>query len=406
MKKYLVFLNSLIIAVALLIGFDGCKKDSASFTMNSLTAGDIDMNGATSPTNIPASPTIVAVFSLSVNAASVTASTVTMTRSYDNAVIPLQFTVSGNSVTIVPVSSLTPGSLHKLSFKSGISATSGQALPVYDRTFTTAGTFVPDGMIACYTFENTTADLLNHYNPLPGPIDVSYSTSFTTAAGKAARFNGTTTLIEIPKGDSLMLTNDFTLAFWVKADTTKHGQFVMGLAGWYGFQFEMGDDYSWCKMAAQYATGATTSASQDLYFNGKEKVADWKGYVVCKDLTNTGGVQFLLAGKWANVVCRFTSATKLATMYINGEKVKEQDYNLYDPPMTQATGLRYNGAAGNNNFVFGFIQDKNNPTISDDWAKYENPANKHFKGLLDNVRFFHKSLTEQEILLMYNSEKP
>ena len=407
MKKYLVVFNSLLLAWALLAGSESCKKTTSSFTMTSLKAGTIEMNGATSPTNIPVNPTIVAGFSLDINAASVTASTITLTRDYDGALIPLILSASGSSITIVPVAALTPGSLHKLSFKSGIAATDGQALPGYDRTFTTAGSFVPDGMVACYTFENTTSDILNHYNPKPGGvIDVSYAPSFSTAAGSAAKFNGSTTLVEILKGDSLMLTNDFTVAFWVKADTTKHGQFVMGLAGWYGFQFEMGEDYSWCKLAAQYSTGATTSASQDLYFNGKEKVADWKGYVLCKDLTNTGGVQFLLAGKWANVVCRFTSATKLATMYINGEKVKEQDYNLYDPPMTQANGLRYNGAVGNNNFVFGFIQDKNNPTISDDWAKYENPANKHFKGMLDNVRFFHKSLTEQEILLMYNSEKP
>jgi hypothetical protein len=93
-------------------------------------------------------------------------------------------------------------------------------------------------------------------------------------------------------------------------------------------------------------------------------------------------------------------------MYINGEKMKEQDYNLYDAPMTEANGLRYNGAPGNKQLVFGFIQDKNDPTIADDWAKYENQSNKHFKGLLDNVRVFHKALTEKEIQMMYDSEKP
>ncbi len=408
MKKHLVILNTLLIAVTLMVGFYSCKKSSTtSFTLSSLKSGSIDMNGATSPSNIPVDPTIIAIFSLDVKASSVTAAAITLTRSYDGADIPLILSVAGSSVNIVPAVNLGSGSLYKLRFNSAITATDGQSLGALDRTFTTVGTFVPDGMIACYTFENTANDVLNHYNPKAGGvIDISYLPSFSTAAGSAGKFNGTTTLIEIPKGDSLMLTSDFTLAFWLKADSTKHGQFVMGLAGWYGFQFEIGDDYSWCKLAAQYSTSATTSASQDLYFNGKEKLADWKGYVFCKDLTNTGGVQFLLAAKWANVVCRFTSATKLATIYINGDKVKEQDYNLYDPPITQADGLRYNGAAGNKQFVFGFIQDKTSPTISDDWAQYENPANKHFKGLLDNVRIFHKSLTEQEILLMYNSEKP
>lgn len=408
MKKQVVFMSTLLVAIALLISVTGCKEKSetSALEVNTIMAGDIDLNGATSASNVPVNPTIVATFSADLNAASVT-NAVTLVRDYDTAGISVTVTVSGSSITIVPNANLSSGSLYALNFSSAITSADGQNLAGFKRTFTTIGTFVPDGMVACYTFESTAADVLNHYNPkIGGVIDLTYAPSFSTAAGMAAKFNGATTLVEIPKGDSLMLTTDFTLALWVKADTTKHGQFVLGLAGWYGFQYEMGGDYTWCKLAAQYKTGATSSASQDLFFNGKEKLSDWKGYTFCKDLTGTGGVEFLIAAKWANVVCRFKAATKIATMYINGEKMKEQDYNLYDPPMTQAEGLKYNGAAGNNTFVFGFIQDKNDPTIPDDWAMYENPANKHFKGLLDNVRIFHKALSEKEIQMMYDSEKP
>jgi hypothetical protein len=93
-------------------------------------------------------------------------------------------------------------------------------------------------------------------------------------------------------------------------------------------------------------------------------------------------------------------------MYINGEKMKTQDYNLYGDPMDLATGLKYAGNAGNNTFVFGFIQDKVDPTITDSWADYNITTNNHFKGWLDDVRIFHKVITPNEILLMYNSEKP
>jgi hypothetical protein len=402
----------LLMAMALLIGVSGCKKDSetTAFTVTSVMAGTIDLNGATSPNDVPVDPTIVATFSVGVNAASA-ANAITLVRNYDTANIELTVTVSGSSITIVPNTGLGTGALYTLSFSGAITSTDGQNLSAFQRTFTTIGNFNPTGMIAYYTFENTAADVLNHYNPMIGGVrDLTYAQSFSATAGMAAKFNGTTTLIEIPKGDSLMLTNDFTLAFWVYADSTSgKGQFVMGLAGWYGFQFEIFGAYDGCKMAAQYVTGTGTSASQDLFFNGDGKTKDnggWKGYTFCKDLTTSGGVKFILGSKWANVVCRFTGSTKIATMYINGEKMKEQDYNLYDPPMTQATGLIYNGAAGNNNFVFGFIQDKNNPTIADDWAQYDNPANNHFKGLLDNVKFFHKALTEKEIQMMYDSEKP
>ncbi len=379
--------------------------------MSSLKAGTIDLNGATSPTTVPVNPVIIAGFSTDVKASTVTATSVTMTRDYDGYVVPLGLSVNGTTITITPTVGLGNGSLYKLSFKSSITSTDGTALGQVDRTFTTTGSFVPDGMIAYYSFESTTADVLNHYNPMAGGvIGIAYAASYSTAAGMAAKFDGATTLIEIPNGDVMEATTDFTLAFWMKADSSKHGQFVMGLAGWYGFQFEVAGDYTWCKLAAQYSTDTIpASTSEDLWFPGDGKTKDnggWKGWTFCKDLTGSGGVKYLLANKWAHIVCRFSGTTKLATMYINGEKMKEQDYHLYDTPKTHFNGLKYNGAVGNNTFVFGFIQDKNNPTIGDPWADYSNPANNHFKGLLDDVRIFHKALTEQEIHLMYNSEKP
>ena len=411
MKKQILTLNVLLLAMVMLIGGVSCKKSSTTattFGLSAMMCGTINMNGATSPNNIPTNPTIVATFTVAVNAASVL-NAVTLIRSYDNASIAVTATVAGNTITIVPVSALGNGTLCSLNLAGTITSTDGQALGVITRTFTTIGTFIPDGMVAYYTFENTASDIMGNYNPKAGGvIGLTYAPSFSTAAGQAAKFDGATSLIEIPNGDALMLANDFTIEFWIKADSTKHGQFCMGLAGWYGFQFEIAGDYTWCKLAAQYKCG-TTSASQDLWFPGDGKTKDnggWKGWTYCKDLTGSGGVKYYLASTWCNVVCRFTSSTKIATMYFNGVKMKEQDYNLYDAPMPDATGLIYNGAAGNNTFVFGFIQDYNNPTIPDSWSDYTVPTNNHFKGLLDNVRIWHKSLTEQEIQMMYASEKP
>ena len=119
MKKHIVLLNSLLIAMALLIGFAGCKKKTTDFTMTGLKAGSIDMNGATSPSGVPVNPSIVAVFSADVDASSASASTITLVRSYDGASVALQISVSGSSVTIVPAVALSQGSLYKLSFKSG-----------------------------------------------------------------------------------------------------------------------------------------------------------------------------------------------------------------------------------------------------------------------------------------------
>jgi hypothetical protein len=93
-------------------------------------------------------------------------------------------------------------------------------------------------------------------------------------------------------------------------------------------------------------------------------------------------------------------------MYINGQEMKAQDFNLYPTPLLNATGLKFAGNATNNTLVFGFIQDKVNPTITDSWADYTVPANGHFKGLLDDVAIYHTVLTPALITLMYNSGKP
>ena len=66
----------------------------------------------------------------------------------------------------------------------------------------------------------------------------------------------------------------------------------------------------------------------------------------------------------------------------------------------------YAGLPAGNHLALGFIQERNNRTISDEWADYALPGNNHFKGQLDDIRFWHKALTETEIGLMYNSEKP
>jgi hypothetical protein len=301
--------------------------------------------------------------------------------------------------------------LYQLNFLSGISSTDGQSVGAFNRSFTTIGNFIPDGMFAYWNFENNVNDQVGGFNPAAGGIiALTYAASYKTSAGMAGQFNGTTTLVEIPNGNQLDNTNSFTLAFWVKADSSKHGQFVMGLAGWHGFQFEIAGDFKSCKLAAQYkfASGAAAnSGSEDLWFPADGNLG-WQGWTFCRDLTTAGGLPFLISNKWAQVVCRYDATNRLGTMYINGDKMKEQDFNLWPAgdPKTGVTGLVCDTAVINKTFVFGFIQDIANPTITDSWAQYSDPANNHFKGLLDDVMIFHKALTEQEITLMYNSFKP
>lgn len=418
MKRHFAFITLMLAMAALIIGTVGCKKDdeeNATFTLSTLKSGDIDMNGATSPSNIPPEPTITATFSVAVNASSANSNTITLDRDYDGTSIDLDITVSGSTVTIVPATSLGNGALYKLSFKAGISSTDGQALTPLDRTFTTEGSFLPAGQIAHWGFEDNANDDVGSWNPgASGVIDITYSESRNATAGKAAYFNGTTSIIEIPNGDQLMETQDFTLAFWAKAEEAGHGHFIIGLAAFYGFQFELFGGFDGFKMPVQFDLGTGASATGgDLAYNGDGLTLEnggWRGTVVNKE---DGNLPDQLKEKWFHIVYVYDSESKERSMYLNGVQVIMQDHDLwYDDegnpyPETGIVGLKYAGAEPETfpELAFGFVHSRAGSLWDNEpWGGYDFPDANHFMGWLDDVRIFHKPLSPQEIDLMYNSE--
>lgn len=396
----------------------GCDDDDApaDLTLTSLTAGSIDLNGATSPSNVPTDASITATFSTEIDPSSVTASTVKLIRDYDDAELDLDLTATGNTITISPVDNLGSGTLYILRFDGGLKSAGGKQISAaIERNFTTAGAFSPAGVIAHFTFENNANDVVGSYDPTAGDIvDLTFADSRNAAAGKAASFNGTSTIVEIPNADQFLENDDFAISFWVKADASEPGHFVLGLAGWYGFQFEIAGDYAWVKMASQYAQGDGSTASEDAFWNGDGKTKDnggWQGWTFNKDVTASGGVgETYFKDKWAHVVVTYNATTQVNTMYVNGEKVKEHDFEFWpdgDKKKT-ITGVAYAGNdAPGNKLALGFIQARENRLITDEWADYaSDAADKHFKGLLDDVRIFDTALSATEVQLMYNSEKP
>jgi hypothetical protein len=337
MKRKIMILSLTIIPAIFLI--DSCKKSNpAPLNLGTLTAGNIDLNSATAPTNVPVNPTITATFTTDVEMSTATASNITLTENYDNVSIPLNITASGTTVTVTPQKNLANGALYQLVFSTGLKATDGQTLPAVNRSFTTLGSFLPAGVYAYWNFDGNANDQTGKYNAASGGItDVTYVTGRNATSGQAAQFNGTTSLIEIAGGDSLATTKDFSLSFWIKEDTTaKRDQFVLGVAGFFGFQFEInsnvyGTQKGQCKLAATYSISDGTAASQDLWFDGSGSTKDnggWQGWTFCKDLNSgTGtGVNGLLAQQWAHVVATYNHTTKIGTIYINGVQMKAQDF--------------------------------------------------------------------------------
>jgi hypothetical protein len=404
-------------AVALLmvsmVTINSCKKDEDDplFALSDLKAGNIDLNGANSATGVPANSTITATFTGNVDPTS----TVQLQRDYDDANLDVTVSASGNTLTIDPDDDLGNGTLYILSL-NGIKSQKGEVLTAVDRSFTTEGSFVPAGQVAYWNFEDNANDVVGAYDPAAADvIGITYVTSRNTKAGKAALFNGQNSLIEIPNGPELMNTSNFTLSFWVNASSENKtsGHFVMGLGAFKGFQFEIPGDFSSVKLAAQYDLGNGSTGSEDLWFPGDGKDRNnggWQGWDFVKDLTGTGGVPTLFKDKWAHVVCTYDAATKKGTMYVNGEKVKSQDFNLWPAGDAKrgVTGLKFGGSAPEvgNKLAFGFIYDRTSQLFSaEPWGNYNNPDANHFKGQLDDIRILHTALTEQEAKLVYDSEK-
>jgi len=72
-------------------------------------------------------------------------------------------------------------------------------------------------MVAYWSFDGNANDQTGNYNaPTAGIIGITYVTGRNAASGQAASFNGTTSLIEIPNGDVLENSADFSLSFWMK----------------------------------------------------------------------------------------------------------------------------------------------------------------------------------------------
>jgi hypothetical protein len=417
MKRKSVFLSLMLVTAmfAVLIN-PGCKKEPTEFTLSTLVAGTLDLNGATSPNTVPVLPAIVATFNIDVDAATAIPANVSLVQDYDNAVIEVTVVASGKTITVTPSESLGNGAMYTLTLKAGLKSGSAIALTQVVRKFTTIGNFVPKGAIAYWSFEDNANDQIGTFDPAAsGIVNISYTASRNTAAGKAATFDGTTSIIEIPNGDQLMNTHDFTLSFWVKGASSGKGHFVMGLAAFYGFQFELGGDFNFFKMPVQFDYGDGTSGTGgDLAYNGDGKTKDnggWRGTTVNKENTSLADV---LKEKWFHVTYVYRSTSKERMMFLNGELVVKQDHNLFLTDAGVATkemgivGLKYAGVAPEtvNELAFGFIQSRAGTLWDGEaWGGYDFPGANHFKGQLDDVRIYHKALADNEIQLMYASEK-
>lgn len=412
--------------------FTGCREEPfiiqspenehEPFVAETISADGITIPQYDSSTVISVNPVFEVSFNYDVDPATVVPSNFLLLQDYDKKAMAVDVHLNGNKIGILPSGKLCSGALYKLSISSGIKTIGGMPLHPATCLFTTAGTFVPLGTVAYWNFENNALDQGGIYNPAPGGmVDITYTPSRKSSAGKAATFDGDRSIIEIENAEDLINTRDFTLCFWVRTNSTCHwdangnpsGYFVMGLGSFYGFQFEISSDFGSCNFVGSYETVTGQTSGIDLKYYGDGKTRNnggWQGCTFCRDLHDRGGVAALLKDKWAHIVCIYTSETKVGGLFINGSKMMEQDFNLWNARDTprNITGLKYSGQEPfvKDELAFGFLHSRSG-TLMDDEPRYSYnfSTSDHFKGQLDDVRIFHEALTENEIRLMYDSEK-
>jgi hypothetical protein len=119
----------------------------------------------------------------------------------------------------------------------------------------------------------------------------------------------------------------------------------------------------------------------------------------------------VIKDKWAHYVFVYHAETRQGIIYLNGERIKEQDFDLWPEGDNKrfTTGLSYRGTAPEvvNELALGFIQSRAGTLWdAEPWGGYDFTGANHFHGLMDDLIIYHKALTAAEIGLMYNSGKP
>lgn len=384
-------------------------------------ATTVDLNGATAATGVPIDVTVKVTFDGEVDSESVGTGSISLT---DGTTSPsLSVSISGEVLTITSADGLLKGTEYTISF-SGIESTKGASLESASRGFKTGGVapVTPPNeasQVAYWSMDGDTDDQMGNYTT-GIETDITFTEDRHGQAASTASFNGTTSIAEINGADELLDTDDFTLSFWIKSNSSlktdgeepvTKGQFVLGLGAWYGFQFEISGGYGNCKLAGNYTVDdgeEITVAGQDLWWSTNGDLG-WQGWTFDKDVSQAGGLEAIAADKWMHVICTYDATTQEGSMYINGELVKQQDFELYGEEHTlyNAVGMGYRGNdTPGNRLALGFIQGSESRIVTDEWADPSVTTNNHFHGEMDDVRIFHAAFSADDASDLYDAEKP
>jgi len=398
-----------------------CKKDDEPSPLTLVSAATdlgVDLNSSTMATDIPVDASVIITFDKDIQVGSATAYSISLKEKEVNLVG--EIIVEGAVVTIKTMEQLNMGTTYTVSITPELLAMDGAPAKASEFSFASYGhaDAIPpqsDQQLSFFPFSGSMKDVTGIHSPTQGDIrNLTYSKDRFGFEGSAGEFNGSTSIVEIPMADQYMANRSMTMSVWIKADPSKDGHFIMGLAAWMGFHTEISPDWSSIRVVTQFAESGGKSDSEDISFSGTGLTKDnggWQGCLFNKEVLPAGGVgDVYLKDKWVQLVYTYDANSQLNTLYLNGEKVVENDFGLW--PVTDLkytiTGVRFAGnlTGGGNKLALGFIQGSQNRIITDGWADPDDQFSYHFKGLMDDLRIFKVALSPAEITALYNAEKP
>jgi len=410
MKKLITMLA--VFGMVGLVLLNSCKSDDnpEPLTLATLKAGDTDLNGATSATNVAINSPITIGFSTNVDATTATSSSIMLTRTFDSSPVPNTIAVDGSTVTVTPTANFFEGDQYKIQVTTDLKSDKGQTITAFDRTFGTKGIGLGTAPQAAkqllyVQFGNDIVDLTG--KATKASAQLAYTADRFGNANAAGNFRGTTTagtgdIVELSGNSLIAPTMTLSVWFYINQDDYKvvgdkgGNKPMLGLAAQNGYFIEIGDgpaNPNWLKF--------TTNHKVDPDPQGHITADAWGDFGTTDDnkdvntLTKTG---------WHQWVMTFDAATYTKTDYFDGAKIKT--FNLLD-----ATNNEWNlkdivlnsGAGIDNKLALGFFAGKAH--TADDWSNY-NKEPRTFKGYMDDLRLFSVALSASEVTALYTAEKP
>jgi len=415
-----------LLSISLLI-FSACKEElPEALTVSRIEASGTDLktgeaitkdlNAATAAADVPLDATITVEFNKALDANISLGPAISLNDGTDN--LGLTVTVSGSTLNIISSEELKRGTVYILTLGGDIVAQDGGMLSQTTRTFPTAGRaeVVPPQAGAQQAYFKLNGNASSSIGAYEGTeTSMSYGLDRFDNVGSAAEFDGDESIIEVPNGDQL-LTNNWTLSYWLKLNTVDHvgGHFVMGVGDLYGFFIEIQGNVSGMKLTARYQKDNNTTLPNDFFVNADGNDANnggWEAIEYEADLSSTGGLAGVLDQKWAHMVLTYNATTNKRSLYLNGELIETDNLNVV-PDLSNITGITFDDSGAGSDVIgkalaLGFNHDRTTTHWSDtQWGDYNKVDANHFKGSLDDVRFFEAAYSEADVLDLYNAEKP